>query len=95
MGLVFIRHIKSTSCYFGNHYILVTTDYATKWVEVKALHTNTTTIYYKVFIHHIFTKFGCPFTIVIDQGNHFINDAIRYLTNHFILRHTDPTIYYP
>jgi hypothetical protein len=34
-------------------------------------------------------------TIVIDQGTHFINDAIQYLTNHFIFRHTSFTIYYP
>ncbi len=30
-----------------------------------------------------------------DQGTHFINDAIRYLTDHFILKHTNSTIYYP
>jgi hypothetical protein len=32
---------------------------------------------------------------MIDQGAHFINDAIRYLSNHFILRHTSSIIYYP
>jgi hypothetical protein len=32
---------------------------------------------------------------VTDQGTHFINDAIRYLTDHFILKHTNSTIYYP
>jgi len=40
-------------------------------------------------------RFGCPLTIVTNQGTHFINDAIRYLTNHFILKHTSFTIYYP
>jgi hypothetical protein len=28
---------------------------------------------------YIMTKFKCPFTIVIDQGVHFINDTIKYL----------------
>ncbi len=32
---------------------------------------------------------------MIDQGTHFINDVIRYLIDHFILRHTSFTIYYP
>jgi hypothetical protein len=32
---------------------------------------------------------------MIDQGTHFINDVIRYLIDHFILRHTSSTIYYP
>jgi hypothetical protein len=40
-------------------------------------------------------RFGCSLTIVTDQGTHFINDAIRYLTNHFILRHTSYIVYYP
>jgi hypothetical protein len=35
------------------------------------------------------------FTIVTNQGTHFINDVIRYLTDHFILRHTSFIIYYP
>jgi hypothetical protein len=30
-----------------------------------------------------------------NQGTHFINDGIRYLTDHFISRHTSSTIYYP
>jgi len=30
-----------------------------------------------------------------DQGTHFINDVIRYLTDHFILRHTSSIVYYP
>ncbi len=33
--------------------------------------------------------------IVTDQGTHFINDAIRYLTNHFIFKHTSFIIYHP
>jgi hypothetical protein len=32
---------------------------------------------------------------VTNQGTHFINDVIRYLTYHFILRHTNSTVYYP
>ncbi len=44
---------------------------------------------------HNFTRFGCPLTIVIDQSTHFINDAIIYLIDHFIFRHTNSIIYYP
>jgi hypothetical protein len=42
----------------------------------------------------ILTKFGCPLTIVMDQGINFINDSIKYLTNHFLLKHVSFTTYY-
>jgi len=82
------------SRYSNNQYILVATDYATKWVEAKALCTNTTIVTTKFLYDHIFTWFGCPLIIVTNQGTHFINDVIRYLTNHFILIHTSSTVYY-
>jgi len=30
-----------------------------------------------------------------NQSAHFINDVIRYLTNHFILKHMNFIVYYP
>jgi hypothetical protein len=33
--------------------------------------------------------------LVSDQGIHFINDAIKIFTNHFLLWHTTSTTYYP
>jgi hypothetical protein len=49
---------------------------------------------YQVLYEHILTRFRCPLTIVTNQGTHFINDVIKYLADHFILRHTNFTIYY-
>ncbi len=40
------------------------------------------------------TKFGCPLTIVIDQGVLFINDATKYLKDRFLLKHLNSTTYY-
>jgi hypothetical protein len=39
-------------------------------------------------------RFGCPLTIVTNQGTHFINDVIRYFIDHFNLRHTSFIVYY-
>jgi len=64
-------------------------------VEARTLRTNTTTIITKILFECILTKFGCPLTITIDQGVHFINDAIKYLTYHFLLKHVSFTTYYP
>jgi hypothetical protein len=78
------------SRYSSNWYILVATDYAINWVEVRALWINTTDVIAKFLYDHIFTRFSCPLIIVIDQGTHFINNVIHYLIDHFILRH--PTL---
>jgi hypothetical protein len=29
--------------------------------------------------------FGCPLILVNNQGTHFINNAIEFLTTHFLL----------
>jgi hypothetical protein len=58
---------------------MVATNYATKWVEAKALKTNITVIITRLLYEYILTKFGCKLTIITDQGVHFINDTIKYL----------------
>jgi hypothetical protein len=63
-GLDFVRPIKPTKRYIGNRLILVTIDYAIKWVEAKALRTNIATITKKIKYECILTRFGCPLTIV-------------------------------
>jgi hypothetical protein len=64
-------------------------------MEAQALHTHTIVMIVKFLYEHILICFGCPLTIFIDQGTHFMNDTIKYLTDHFILRHTNSNVYYP
>jgi len=79
-GIDFIGPIKLVKKLMRNKYIFVTTDYATKWVEVKAFRFNIVVITAKILYEYILTRFGCPFTIVVDHGVHFINDTIKHLT---------------
>jgi hypothetical protein len=87
--------IKPIRIYTWKKYILVAIDYATKWVAARALKTNTTAIIAKKLYVCKLTKFGCPLIIVTNQGIHFINDAIKYLTDHFLMKHVSSTMYYP
>jgi len=81
--------------YFGNWYILIATDYATKWVEARTLHTNTTIVTFEFLYDHILIWLGYSLIIVTNQGTHFINNGICYLIDHFILKHISSIIYYP
>ncbi len=87
-GLDFIWPVKPTSRMSNNWYILVATNYTTKWVEAWTGRTNIVAMTTKFLHKHILIRFGCPLTIVTNQGTHFINDAIMYLIDHFIMRHT-------
>jgi hypothetical protein len=93
-GFDFVGPIKPVGRYIGNKYIFVATDYAIKCLEVRALIINTTTIATIFLYKCILTRFGCPLTIVTNQGVHLINDAIEYLTNHFLMKHVNSTTYY-
>jgi hypothetical protein len=93
-GLDFVGPIKLAWRYIGKKYMFVATNYVIKWVEVRGLRTNIATVIAKILYECIFTRFGCPLTIVTDQGIHFIDDVIKYLTNHFMMKHVSFITYY-
>ena len=94
-GLDFVGPFKPPAARTGNKYILVATDYCTKWAEAKALRDNTAASIAKFLYEHIWCRFGCPIEIVSDQGGHFINHVIRNLTAHYAVVHKKSTPYYP
>ena len=93
-GLDFVGPVKKTQ-HTRKRYILVATNYATKWVEARALQTNFAQETAQFLYESILTRFGCPLHLVSDQGSHFLNGTIQVLTEHFLLRHTTSTTYYP
>lgn len=75
----------SKKVYKEQIHIPMTINYATKQVEAKVLRTNIIVMTVKFLYECIITKFGCPLTIDLDQGVHFINDVIKHLTYQFLL----------
>ena len=94
-GLDFIGPIKPMAFYTNNRNIVVATNYATKWVEARALRTNTAAVTAKFLYDTIITRFGCPLELVSDQGSHFLNEAIQILVDQFLIIHRTSTPYYP
>ena len=65
-NLDFVKPINPMSR--RNKYILVRTDYVTKWVEAKALYSANEQSVVDFIFEDIFTCFGVPHKIVTDQG---------------------------
>ena len=90
----FIGPVKPTSSR-GHKYILVATNYCTKWVEAVALRDNKAASVAKFLYHNIMTRFGCPVELVSDRGGHFFNEVIEELTNTHMILHKKSTAYHP
>jgi hypothetical protein len=60
----------------------------------RALRTNIAVVTINFLYGCTLIRFGSPLTIVTNQGINFINDAIKYLTNHCLLKHVNSTTYY-
>jgi hypothetical protein len=76
-------------------YILVCTDYVTKWVEAKALPTASKQSMVDFLFNDIFTRFGVPREIVTDQGTQFTSNLVKAVTEQYQIKHMKSTPYHP
>ena len=79
----------------GMAYIIVAIEYLTKWVEAKAVKTNTAAYAATFMYENIISRFGCPKILVSDRGTHFLNDLIEEMTHRFQINHSKTTTYHP
>ena len=78
-----------------NRYIVVATDYLTKWPEAKVLY-EASDIFVAHFIYEeIICRHGCPEIILFDRGTHFRNQLVDNLLEKFKIRHYLSTPYHP
>ena len=93
-GLDFVGPFKPPATRTGNHYIIVGTDYCTKWVEAKTLRNNMTTSTAIFLYECICCRFSCPIELVSDQGTHFFSKVIYELSHYYAVVHKRSTPYY-
>ncbi|MCO5564622.1 hypothetical protein L7F22_018287 [Adiantum nelumboides] len=93
-GIDFVGHCPPA---YKSHaqFIIVATDYLTKWVEAKATTKNDTKTTAQFLYENIFTRYGLPIEIVSDRGTHFINEVIEQLLDEFMVIHRKSAPYHP
>jgi hypothetical protein len=76
-------------------YILVCTDYMTKWVEAKALHRATKEEVIYFLFKDIFTRFGMPRELVTDGGPPFTFHGFKATLQKYHIQQRMTTTYHP
>ena len=79
----------------GKKYILVCTDYVTKWVEAKPLSRDTEQTMVNFLFEDIFVRFGVPREIVTDQGAQFTSKLVQEIAEKYKIKHRKSTPYHP
>ena len=93
IGIDFVGPLARTKK--GNKYILVITDYLTKWPEAKALREATAENVVEFIYKDIICRHGCPGIILSDRGTHFRNKLVDGLCEKFEIKHKLSSPYHP
>ena len=71
---------------FNNLYILLAVDYVSKWVKAIPTRTNDARVVAQFLRSHIFSRFGAPRALIIDNGTHFCNKMIDKVLHKYGVR---------
>eukprot|EP00253_Pinus_taeda_P002696 PITA_02696 len=93
-GLDFIQEINPHSS--GQHkWILVATDYFTKWIEAIPTRKADHHVVMKFFTENILTRFGCPHKLVTDNAAAFKEKELVDMCDSMGIKLVHSTSYYP
>jgi len=93
IGIDFVGPLEETQK--GNKYILVVTDYLTKWPEAQAMSKATAENVIEFIYERIICRHGCPRIILSDRGSHFKNKLVEGLCKKFEIKHKLSSPYHP
>ncbi|CAF4445963.1 unnamed protein product [Didymodactylos carnosus] len=79
----------------GNRYVLVVTDYLSKYVIAKAMPNNTATTIAQFIVEDVILKYGVPRKLITDQESHFKNELMGSITRLCGCKHVFATTYHP
>ena len=92
-GLDFIGQINPPSSK-GHRFVLVATDYFTKWTEAVPLKNMTHIEVIEFITEHNIHRFGIPQTLTTDQGSSFISKEVREFAESYKIKILNLSPYY-
>jgi transposase InsO family protein len=92
-GLDFIGQIHPPS-FKGHRFVLIATDYFTKWTEIVPLKNMTHREVIEFIIEHIIRRFGIPQTLTTDQGTSFVSKEVREFAESYKIKLLNSSPYY-
>jgi hypothetical protein len=69
----------------GNKYIVVFTDYLTKWVEAFVISNMKAETIARIFINEIISRHSAPKELLSDQGPNFMSKLVQEVCNYFAI----------
>jgi len=79
----------------GNKYVLVFTDYLSKWAEAFPLKKTDALTIAKIFVDEIVCRHSAPEILLSDQGAQFMSGLIKTLCSYLETRKLNTTAYHP
>src|SRR5260364_430098 len=79
----------------NNRYIIVATDYLTRWPEAKAVPDAGAETLAKFIFEEIVCRHGVPKKILSDNGKNFVSETVRILCEKFLIKHIFSSPYHP
>jgi len=92
-GLDFIGEVHPSSSK-GHRFILMATNYFTKWTEAIALKNMTHKEVIEFITEHIIHRFGIPQTLTTDQGASFMSKEVREFAESYKIKLLNSSPYY-
>ena len=79
----------------GNKYIIVFSDYFTRWVEVFAIKETDAETIAKLFVNEIVCRYGAPKRLLSDRGKNFLSNLVHHICEFLQVKKVNTTAYHP
>ena len=92
---VAIDILELTRTNSGNKYVVVFSDYLTKWAEAFPIRDMSAETIAKIFINKIVTRHSAPSELLSDQGANFMSNLIKSVCEYFRINKINTSPYNP